>query len=488
MKKILLFALTGMMALAFTACKTQNGPDEPRKPEAGGDKNFPQKHLIEEFTGQGCGYCPMGMDYVHDFMKNDTNWVLLMHHYGYAPDHFSVAGSKTITNTLKVNGAPTITIDRAKTNTTDGDEVLLHPAYLETVSKRQFADSTYASVNIKNTYDASSGMVTVLVSGYIGKAEHPDLMLTVIIKESGMVDTQSDYYNTFEGWAEFRHANAVRAFLSDAKGDTVIEDKTTRIYSKEYTFFLDEKWVAENCMVVAVLSEQFQPVIQVEQSPVVSGSKGGADILHGGIKAVEVPDYYPEPNATDGPAKFSGNKGEEMTSAEASYTAYPQQGINYWQIMAYSETPVTVNKVQCVPFAYIYLFTGINETSLPKGTFELNTSEQPGTAYAGFRDNEHAQIGGSSFYFANYSYFQQGYLVPEAEWLIASGTLTIEQTGWKLNGKTLNGADIHLTGKSSIIFSGKTPAPGRKNSLSKDIPVPLFDKNNYSEQCISIAE
>ena len=491
MKKILLFALTGMMALAFTACKTQNGPDEPKTPEVAGDRNFPKKHLIEEFTGQACGYCPMGMDYVHAFMKNDTNWILLMHHYGFTPDRFSVPGSKTITNTLKVQGAPTITIDRTRTTTTEGEDVLLHPAYLETVDKKQYADSTYASVRIDNTYDATSGMLVVKVSGYIGKQEHPDLKLTVVVKESGMIDTQEDYLYTFEGWEEFRHANAVRAFLTtDPKGDEVVEDSTTRVYSKEYTVFLDEKWVPENCMVVAVLAEEFQPVIQVEQCPVVAGSKGGADILHEGIKAVEVPDYYPEPDETSGPATYSGNRGETMTTSEAYYTEYPELGLKYWEIITYSETPAAViDKAECVPFAYLYLFTDINQTSLPKGTFDINDSEAAGSAHAGFRDDELVQIGGCTFCFANYNYFLQGYLYPQAQWLITSGTLTIGQNGWTLNGKTLNGASVALNSKKAITFGGMNPAPRRRNGMFKAPKAPLFPlyKNNFG-QCASVSE
>ena len=118
-----------------------------------------------------------------------------------------------------------------------------------------------------------------------------------------MIDTQADYYKTYEGWKEFCHTNAVRAFLSDAKGDAI--SITNQRYSTEYTLTLKDQWIAENCMVVAFLSEDFKPVIQVEQKPVVAGSKGGADIQHGGITAVPVADYYPEPSATAAPSDYS---------------------------------------------------------------------------------------------------------------------------------------------------------------------------------------
>ena len=90
------------------ACQPKNVPepvpqDDPAadttatdEPEVQLPSAFPKKHLIEEFTGQDCGYCPYGMDCVHQFVDNDTNWVVVLHHYGYSKDHFSVAGSQSI--------------------------------------------------------------------------------------------------------------------------------------------------------------------------------------------------------------------------------------------------------------------------------------------------------------------------------------------------------------------------------------------------------
>lgn len=118
-------------------------------------------------------------------------------------------------------------------------------------------------------------------SGLISEPWAEDLHLTVLVKESGMIDYQQDYYETKNGWKEFCHTNAVRAFLTDPKGDEM--DVRERRYKEKYTIELDESWVPENCMVVAFITEGFQPVVQVEQAPVIAGTSGGADIEHGGI-------------------------------------------------------------------------------------------------------------------------------------------------------------------------------------------------------------
>lgn len=483
MKKNLLFiAFAGVLALGMNACKPQNTPETPEgkdstnvnPPDTTGGfvaKEFPKKHLIEEFTGQTCGYCPYGMDCISEFIKNDTNWVLVLHHYGYAADKFTVAGSKIVTNQLRVSGAPNMTINRAVTQTESGKVTVYHPGYLPTVNKSQFETTTYASVEIQNTYDAATRELKIHVSGQIGKEDFPDnLKLNVLIKESGMIDTQSDYYNTFEGWEEFRHANAVRAFVTDPKGKLFDVD-ANYCYAEDFTTTLEDKWVAENCMVVAFLSEDFKPVVQAAEKPVVAGTKGGADQEHGGIKIVPVADYYPEPNATDGPSAYSNKqKGETMTNAIAWYESYSDLGFNFWTIQAYDESSiVTVDNTQCVPFTFIYVFTESNQTSLPLGTYEFNSSERPGSAYAGFRDDEQFVVDGSTFYFTSLSYMQQGYLVPAAQWLIADGTLTIEADKWKVSGHALNGSNINIKGTTAIQNNGRSNAPQRKIAKQKDM-------------------
>ncbi len=454
MKRFTIFAV--LAALCLTACEP-NKPEEPAQeviPSA-----FVKKHLIEEFTGQACGYCPYGMDCVHEFIGADPNWILVLHHYGYKQDNFTVAGSKTITSALRVSGAPSISIDRSMVKYGSSKAEVFHPGNLPLTSKTQFSDSTYASINIANSYDASNRQLKVKVSGLVARNDVVSLQLTVLVKESGMVDYQSDYDNTFEGWQEFRHTNAVRAILTAAKGDEV--EIANQHYSAEYTVDLDDKWVAENCMVVAFLGEAFKPVIQAEQQPVVAGTQGGADILHGGITPVPVPEYYPEPDATSGPSAFSQKETQSMSEAYAWYQKDP--AFTFWQIQTYNPDSITtISKTACIPFAFLYLWTEAGTTAIPNGTYPLNRTGSPGTAMAGFRDDEYHSLDGCTFYFTEQSYFKEGYLNPYAQWMIADGEMTITDTGWTLTGHTLNGADIHLVGTTPIVNKGKASLPAKQ--------------------------
>ena len=462
-KSVLFWAVCGLL-IGMTACEPKPEPQPEPQPEL--PTAFPKKHLLEEFTGQDCGYCPSGMDYVREFIGNDTNWVIVLHHYGYSPDNFSVAGSKKITSKLGVQGAPSIAIDRAKTAYVEEGKnrntIVFHPGYLPTAQMSQFADSTYASIVLDNSYDAGSRALKVHVSGYVLKDDAPKLKLTLLVKESGMVDYQADYANTYEGWQEFRHCNAVRAFLTAPLGDTISVDSLHR-YEAEYEVAIDEKWVADNCAVVAVLNEDFKPAVQAEQKPVVAGTKGGADILHGGITKVPIADYYPEPGADIAPSTYSGQEADTLTMAAGYYADYYEYGFRFWQIQAYNANQtVTVSKTACVPFAWLYLFTELNAASIATGTYPINDTMQPGTVWAGYRNDEQLDVNGSMYYYTSKSYFTQSYLVPSAQWLIVDGELVVTETGWELTGHARNGSDIHLVGTTPIQNGGKAGAPARQ--------------------------
>lgn len=467
MKKFMSFALVTVLMLGMSACK-QTGSDDPLTPPAAPlPTAFVKKHLIEEFTGQDCGYCPGGMDSVMSFVADNPNWIVVLHHYGYQKDHFSVAGSQKITNKLGVKGAPNVTVNRSSVKTSNGKKTLFHPAYLPSANKSQFDDSTYVGLDITNTYDASARSLNVKVHGIVTDEDCAGLKLTVLVKESGMIDYQADYDNTFEGWEEFCHANAVRAFLSDPLGDLLDVNRTGSdkqeplSFDMEYDLKLADEWVPDNCMVVAIVTEDFTPVVQVEQKPVAEGTKGGADIRHAGITPVPVPDYYPEPSGDMSPNMFTFGNPIEISEAYTDYRSYPEEGFTLWQIQAYSASnTVSIAQTVCIPFVNMYLFTEPGVTTIPVGLYTFDDTYAPGTAAAGYRDDEHPEVGGSTMYFTALSYFQQGYLMPVAQWLIADGTLAVTEEGWSIAGHALNGTDILLVGTTPIQKVGQN-APAR---------------------------
>ena len=251
--------------------------------------SFPRKYLIEHFTGDGCGYCPYGMYSIveyRDYLTN-TPCIWVSHHYGYNQDEYTINESSKIGSVCGVSGAPAMAMNRTKVQ---GTAIAFHPGYLvedgmaETIANK--CDTVAeASVVIEHTYNAETRELNVTVSGQVANTEVTEYLLTVLIKENGLVGKQADYYWSWKtsGYKEFMHPCVVRDVLNASPyGDTVkVENQA---YSKTLTYTIPEKWVAENCNVVAYITPLAKkPIINAEETPLVAGTTGGAEYQPFGI-------------------------------------------------------------------------------------------------------------------------------------------------------------------------------------------------------------
>ena len=256
--------------------------------------SFPRKYLIEHFTGDQCGYCPYGMYSIMEYSANTTTpciWV--SHHYGFNNDEYTIPESAKIGSTCGVQGAPSMAMNRTKVM---GTAIAFHPGYLvedgmaETITSK--CDTTAeASVVIEHTYNAETRQLDVTVSGQVANTEVTEYLLTVLIKENGLIGKQADYYWSWKtaGYKEFMHPCVVRDLLTVSQlGDTVkVENQA---YSMTFTYTVSEKWVAENCNVVAYITPLAKkPIINAEETPLVAGSTGGTEYQPFGITENQAP-------------------------------------------------------------------------------------------------------------------------------------------------------------------------------------------------------
>ena len=461
MKKMFVMAC---LLLAFTACKKEDAatepdvttpevtnpeepvvvPEEPTdQPSVNLDTSFVRKHLIEEFTSQSCGYCPYGMNFVSDFAKDDTTLVVVLHHAGYADDNYTIEGSKQIVNLMGVNSAPSMDIDRvAYTLPEDGTVKIFHPYRLSEWNV-DLAQTTYASVDLQSEYDAATRQVQVSVSGVVALEQIPDLRLTVLVKESGMIGVQADYLETYNGWTTFRHVRAARVFLTAALGDALTV--TDNRYAVDLNTVIDGSWDADNCTVIAYLTTADNEVIQVNQTPVVSGTQGGEDLEHEGLTAVPLPDNYPEPSDGKGPLSYSKTDTIVLPSAQASYTQ--ENGMYVWTIFAVDgDATITAKNVKTVPAAQFYVYT--STANLSNGTYPINTTQQTNTVQATLRNDHNGNTAGSQFYLLVKTLYKKGDLSPFMQWMMTDGMLVIEEDAWVLTTHSYAGAEYVLKGST----------------------------------------
>lgn len=423
MKKLYFFLLAAL-TLSLAAC---HGND-PDKPEGG---KYPRKHLIEHFTGEECGYCPYGMESIEEFLAStDKNYIWVSHHYGYGTDEYTIAANSTIGKKLGVQGAPSVVFDRTKRRVDGTSAYSFHPGYLTEKGAVPLndADSAIANVVIVPSYDAASRELKLTVKGNVLDETIESLRLSVLIKESGMVGKQADYYGSWEGWSEFCHVKTVRAMLSEPMGDVVEVSKGK--YSADYTFSVPAKWVAENCMIVAYITEDattVKPIINAEQTPLVEGTKGGEDFKAEGIKAVPVSETYPEEGAPMDNIEFTAIKINTENLASYGCVVVTLQAPN---------TKVNAGGYSCYPYMQLYVFT--KTATLADGTYPIVQGKyDDGMVAGGYRDDANFELGGSMLY---YVFSQSGNLYPMQQWLLDSGELVVDNGNYSITATTRNGS------------------------------------------------
>lgn len=456
MKKAYLWMLLPLAALV--ACEPTNKPDDPNN---GGNQDpdpkpivipesFPKKHLIEHFTGEACGYCPYGMECIEEYVKEDTNFIWVSHHYGYGEDEYTIKENETLGVLFGVEGAPSVVLDRTEQSYVDQStkkktsQLVFHPGYLSELQS-ELEKTTYASVVINHTFDAATGDLSVTVSGLVADTTISELALTVLVKENNLIGAQADFYGSWEGWEEFRHNKVVRTFLTAATGDKVSVEKQQ--YNATFTGKLANIADANNCVVVAyITTTDNEPVINAEQTPLVKGTTGGEEFLSEGIKAVAVPADYPEEGAPMSPMSVT------------AYAYVLQAGV--YGLEVYGSQTVTVSGYACTPLALMYVIS----QNLAEGVYPITGTMADNTVWAGYRDDENFSLEGSALYYAENSYLKQGYINPFGIWLIANGNMTIGANNTiSLDATTLNGSPLKMEGTYEIVSLN---APAKKNTFA----------------------
>ena len=388
--------------------------------------SFPRKYLIEHFTGDLCGYCPDGMYSIVEYtQQTSTPCIWVSHHYGNNTDEYTIPESAKIGSTCGVSGAPNMAMNRTKMM---GTSIAFHPGYLvedgmaEIIAKK--CDTVAeASVVIDHNYDADTRELNVTVSGQVANTEVTEYLLTVLIKENGLIGEQADYYWSwkFEGYKEFMHPCVVRDLLTVSQlGDTVkVENQA---YSMTFTYTVSEKWVAENCNVVAYITPLAKkPIINAEETPLVAGTTGGAEYLPFGITEDETPN-----NVT----KLS------FDALELNKVASEKLAV---ELVAKSSTrsdnygPLKLS---------IYLEFNTTDTILPVDTLDFVEGNEANTFSAGSVDLVSQSFSGSRMAY---------YLAADMDqlchiWRIKSGNVAISKNGsFVAEGKLDNGKKYKIT-------------------------------------------
>ena len=379
---------------------------------------LPRKHLIEHFTSDQCMYCPAGMYGIVDYLETATTptiWV--SHHAGFGTDQYTIDESQDLVNALGVNGAPSMALNRTKQEVGE----VFHPGYLPDIT---IADATVTAMSVKiaHTYDASSRKMDITVSGESSFDTDSKFLLSVLVKENRLVGKQADYIYALgqNSWKEFMHTRVVRDMLTKATGDTI--ELVNQAYSKTWSYTIPEKWVAENCCVVAYITPVGKkPVINAEQVVLVEGTTGGEEYNPYGI------------TESKGPVKDITFHAVEVSRIEEE---------NLLEVMLVSNTKVsTILYGNAQPIGAVYINTDADK--LTAGTYPIKSDNSKGSIQAGYRIDEKQSFGGSLLLYAVSEYLANGQLAPAHIWRMNEGEMVVDEAGnISFNFKTYNGTSV----------------------------------------------
>ena len=381
---------------------------------------FPRKFLLEHFTSANCNMCPLGMKYIAEYLdKQTTPYIWVSHHAVYGTDEYTIPASNAIAmNYLGMNQLPRVVFNR-----TEQDGMMVIDAW--NIEKLVVKDDTVAeaSVVIEHQFDAATRRLDVKVSGQVANPDRKEYLLSILIKENGLVGRQEDAYSSWKEakWQEYMHPRVVRDMVTATFGETVKVENQTYSYSTSYV--IDEEWIAENCCVVAYLTPlEKSPVINAEQVALVEGTDGG--------------EQY-------GPCGITEGKGPNATISFDSVMV-TRLGNGQLEMMMTSTKTMKTYAGICKQVGYVCVNT--LDSVLQAGVYPIEEGDAEGSITAGYRVDEKETLGGSRLLYAVSNDLKNGIVTPIHMWRMSKGEMVLDEAGnISLNFTTYNGTNVTAT-------------------------------------------
>ncbi len=143
--------------------------------------------------------------------------------------------------------------------------------YRET-AERIYEESSIVNVGVSTSYNAGTRECSITVEAYYVEGLPFGLesnFIQVALVESNVIAYQAGASNSYN------HKFILRDLITDQWGDEIEDIEQGSIISRTYITTIDEEFVAENCEIVAFITETKQEVITGAMVPVIDGLHNG---------------------------------------------------------------------------------------------------------------------------------------------------------------------------------------------------------------------
>lgn len=195
--------------------------------------------LIEQFTGNQCGYCPAGADRIAQARAQFTGksaWIT--HHAGYNQDALSNSFSSAMTFLYGGGGtfAPAVGYDRTNFTGEEGPvgSVASASDILATLNQAN-AVPCFLELSMNNVnFNEETRQITGTVNGHFtSNLDLSNAKLMVYVIEDSIILTQADYYNGTQ--KNYKHMHTVRTSITGTYGEAINVNNGDFSYNIDYT-------------------------------------------------------------------------------------------------------------------------------------------------------------------------------------------------------------------------------------------------------------
>ncbi|CAM1367700.1 Omp28-related outer membrane protein [Tenacibaculum xiamenense] len=190
---------------------------------------FQKVALIEDYTGNWCGWCPR-VSYAIEKVYEQTDNVVTVAAHLANNDPMENDYSRALANAFSVDGFPTAYVDRKNKWT-----------YPEPQNLAQVTDLVEKGIpfGVKLASEVTDTEMKVTVSVKFGNSVRENLKLTVFALEDGIVLKQAnytDYYGGVDEINDFVHDHVLRHSFTNVLGDAIGSAETVKgnTYEKEF--------------------------------------------------------------------------------------------------------------------------------------------------------------------------------------------------------------------------------------------------------------
>ena len=221
-------------------------------------KEFYRRSLYMDFTGTWCGFCPRMARALSRLESTYPDKIVGVEiHDSGSILHFQ--GCASLQNLYNIHSFPKGVIDCRKIVNNGGNVEStfkgIEEAYLESASKIKAVSA------IGWTSSLSGNDLSLAIDLFLKKAG--DYKVTVVVMESGLVTSQSDYDNeTNQHLTSYLHHDAARIAVTDIQGSpfSVSSDQTVKSFF--YTVSIPQSYKKENLKVLVYVHRAYSSTVK----------------------------------------------------------------------------------------------------------------------------------------------------------------------------------------------------------------------------------